>query len=82
MISTIEDAAQISEIIEMAWCDKTSFEDIHASTGLSEREVINIMRKSLKSSSFWTWRTHTRGRKTKHGQLYLKDHERDEDTLN
>ena len=67
----VEDASQISEIIEMAWCDKTSFEDIYAITGLSEREIINIMRTALKTSSFRKWRARTRGRKTKHRQAYL-----------
>ena len=71
MISKAEDAPQISEIIEMAWCDKTSFEDIYAITGLSEREVINIMRAALRTSSFRKWRARTRGRKTKHRQIYL-----------
>ena len=71
MISKVENATQISEIIEMAWCDKTSFEDIYAITGLSEREVINIMRAALRTSSFRKWRARTRGRKTKHRQIYL-----------
>lgn len=29
-----------NEIIQMAWCDKTFFDDIQALTGLSEAEVI------------------------------------------
>jgi len=57
----------VSEIIEMAWDDKTSFDAIKAQTGLSESEVIAIMRKSLKPSSFRLWRARVSGRKTKHG---------------
>ena len=41
-----------SEIIEMAWCDKTSFDSIKNITGLSEPQIIKIMRNNLKPSSF------------------------------
>ena len=43
-----KDLNNTSEIIEMAWCDKTSFDDIKAITGLAESEVIRIMRQNLK----------------------------------
>ena len=56
----------ISEIIEMAWCDKTSFDDIHALTGLSESQIIKLMRSNLKPSSFRLWRKRVTGRKSKH----------------
>ena len=56
----------ISEIIEMAWCDKTSFDDIHICTGLSESQIIKLMRSHLKPSSFRLWRKRVTGRKTKH----------------
>ncbi len=59
----IETIAKVSEIIEMAWCDKTSFNDIHALTGLSEADTILIMRKNLKPSSFRLWRKRVSGRK-------------------
>lgn len=55
-----------SEIIEIAWCDKTSFESIEQITGLSEKEVILLMRQSLKPSSFRMWRKRVYGRKAKH----------------
>jgi uncharacterized protein (TIGR03643 family) len=55
-----------SEIIEMAWCDQTSFDDIKQQTGLAETEVITLMRQSLKPRSFRLWRTRVSGRKTKH----------------
>ncbi|AJI73019.1 TIGR03643 family protein [Francisella tularensis subsp. novicida FSC159] len=45
-----------SEVIEMAWCDKTSFDAIKEITGLSEPQVIKIMRNNLKPSSFKLWR--------------------------
>lgn len=56
----------ISEIIEMAWCDKTSFDNIRAITGLTESEVILIMRSHLKPASFRLWRKRVSGRHSKH----------------
>ena len=56
----------IDRIIEMAWEDRTSFDAIKESFGLNESEVISIMRKNLKLSSFKLWRKRVSGRKTKH----------------
>lgn len=63
------DAIAIDRIIEMAWEDRTTFEAIEAQFGLKEQEVINLMRKEMKSSSFKTWRKRVQGRKTKHQKL-------------
>ena len=52
----------ISAIIEMAWDDETSFDAIQAQTGLSEKEVIAIMRSNLKRSSYKVWRERVAGR--------------------
>lgn len=46
----------IDRIIEMAWEDKTPFEAIHIQFGLSESDVIKLMRAELKESSFKLWR--------------------------
>jgi len=43
-------------IIEMAWEDRTPFSAIEFQFGLPEKEVIKLMRKELKSSSFKMWR--------------------------
>lgn len=56
----------IDRIIEMAWEDRTTFDAINESFGLNESEVISIMRKNLKLSSFKLWRKRVSGRKTKH----------------
>ena len=56
----------IDEVIGMAWSDKVSFEEIKKKTGLNEKEVISIMRKNLKKSSFILWRKRVRGRLSKH----------------
>jgi uncharacterized protein (TIGR03643 family) len=43
-------------IIEMAWEDRTPFEAIKIQFNLSEADVIALMRKELKRSSFNLWR--------------------------
>ena len=55
-----------SEIVEMAWCDFTSFDAITLQSGLSEPEVIAIMRRHMKPSSFRMWRKRASGRTAKH----------------
>jgi uncharacterized protein (TIGR03643 family) len=56
----------IDRIIEMAWEDRTTFEAIFIQFGLKEQDVIYIMRKEMKLSSFKLWRKRVQGRKTKH----------------
>jgi uncharacterized protein (TIGR03643 family) len=48
--------ADIDRIIEMAWEDRTSFESIKIQFNLSEADVIALMRRNLKRSSFNLWR--------------------------
>lgn len=43
-------------IIEMAWEDRTPFEAILYQFGITEQEVIKLMRSELKESSFKLWR--------------------------
>ena len=43
-------------IIEMAWEDRTPFDAIKAQFGYSEAQVIALMRKQLKRTSFNLWR--------------------------
>ncbi|MEM6899969.1 MAG: TIGR03643 family protein [Pseudomonadota bacterium] len=57
---------RISEILALAWDDETSFDAIKAQTGLSESEVIEIMRRNMKPSSFRMWRKRVSGRASKH----------------
>jgi len=47
---------ELDRIIEMAWEDRTPFEAILFQFGLPEKEVIKVMRGSLKASSFKSWR--------------------------
>jgi uncharacterized protein (TIGR03643 family) len=62
-----------SRIIEMAWEDRTPFEAIERLYGLSEPEVITLMRTSIKRKTFNNWRARVSGRKTKHLKLRSKD---------
>ena len=59
----------IDRIIEMAWEDRTTFEAIEFQFGLNEQEVIELMRREMKPSSFRMWRKRVQGRKTKHEKL-------------
>ena len=60
------DLPTINRIIEMAWEDRTPFKAIETQFGLSEKQVIALMRREMKSSSFKMWRKRVTGRKTKH----------------
>jgi uncharacterized protein (TIGR03643 family) len=60
--------SEIDRIVEMAWEDRTPFDAIENQFGISESEVIKIMRRTMKLSSFKMWRARVQGRKTKHFQ--------------
>lgn len=64
---------QINAVVRMGWEDRTTFDQIEERTGLSEAEVIKVMRRELKPSSFRLWRKRVSGRMTKHRKL-LKRH--------
>ena len=63
-------------IIEMAWEDRTSFDAIKRQFGFTEQQVIDLMRREMKLSSFKMWRERVQGRKSKHekqtGQPFLR----------
>ena len=63
----------LDRIIEMAWEDRTPFEAIKFQFGLSEPQVIAIMRQEMKNSSFKHWRKRVNGRKTKHAATSSSD---------
>lgn len=58
-----------SRIIEMAWEDRTPFEAIKTQFGVAEPEVIKLMRREMKPSSFRMWRARVSGRATKHEKV-------------
>jgi uncharacterized protein (TIGR03643 family) len=65
------DYETINRIIEMAWEDRTPFEAIESQFGLLEKQVIALMRREMKESSFQMWRERVTKRKTKH--LHQRD---------
>ena len=62
------DLRETDRIIEMAWEDRTPFDAITFQFGLKEQEVITLMRRELKPSSFRLWRERVQGRATKHSK--------------
>ncbi|BDX22021.1 MULTISPECIES: TIGR03643 family protein [Polynucleobacter] len=64
--------ADLSRMIEMAWEDRTPFDAIEQNFGYSEPQVIAVMRRELKRSSFNLWRKRVTGRSTKHVALRSK----------
>ena len=57
-------------IIWAAWADRITFEEIKKITGLTENQVIDRMRKSLKPGSFRRWRKRASNQSIKHEQLF------------
>ncbi|MGL4883514.1 MAG: TIGR03643 family protein, partial [Waterburya sp.] len=56
----------IDRLVEMAWEDRTPFAAIETQFGLQDKQVIALMRREMKPSSFKMWRKRVTGRKTKH----------------
>ena len=53
-------------VIWATWADRITFEEIKKVTGKSETDVIKIMRRNLKSSSFKLWRKRAKNKSIKH----------------
>ena len=56
-------SSEVDRIVEMAWEDRTPFDAIDFQFNLKEKEVIQLMRSHLKTSSFKMWRKRVTGRK-------------------
>lgn len=69
--STVEklESYEIDRIISMAWEDRTPFEAIEFQFGLTEKEVIKLMKREMKLRNWKKWRARVQGRKTKHLKL-------------
>jgi uncharacterized protein (TIGR03643 family) len=65
--------ADIDRIIEMAWEDRTPFDAIEVQFGLTEQDVVGLMRREMKPSSWRMWRARVQGRSTKHAALSAAD---------
>ena len=59
-------------IVWAAWADRITFEEIKEKTGKSESDVIKIMRRHLKPSSFRLWRKRVNEKSIKHRRLFEK----------
>ena len=57
-------------IIWAAWADRVTFEEIKEKSGFSEKEVIKLMRRSLKPSSFRLWRKRATSKSIKHRKKF------------
>ncbi len=57
-------------VIWAAWADRITFEEIKKVTGKSETDVIKIMRKNLKPSSFRLWRKRAKNKSIKHRKKF------------
>ncbi|CAM3951702.1 TIGR03643 family protein [Alkalicoccus chagannorensis] len=69
-------AEEIDRVVEMAWEDRTPFEAIEIQFGLKEKDVIKLMRKEMKESSFRMWRKRVNHRSTKHAAMKKKEAKR------
>ena len=58
-------------VIWAAWADRVTFEEIKKKTGKSESEVIKIMRRNLKPSSFRLWRQRAKRKSIKHRKKFI-----------
>tara|TARA_B100001741_G_scaffold58604_1_gene45960 strand:+ start:654 stop:947 length:294 start_codon:yes stop_codon:yes gene_type:complete len=58
-------------VIWAAWADRVTFEEIKKKTGKSESQVIKIMRRNLKPSSFRLWRERTKRKSIKHRKKFI-----------
>lgn len=56
----------VTRLIGMVWEDDIPFEAIEAQYGVPEDDVITLMRRHLKPSSWRLWRERVGGRPTKH----------------
>ncbi len=57
-------------VIWAAWADRITFEEIENKTGKTESDVIKIMRRSLKPSSFRLWRKRVNQKSIKHRKKF------------
>ena len=64
------DKANPDWIIWAAWADRITFEEIEKKTGKQESDVIKIMRRSLKPSSFRLWRKRVNQKSIKHRKKF------------
>ena len=60
-------------VIWAAWADRVTFEEIHEVSGLTEAEVITLMRRTLKKKSFKRWRKRASSQSIKHRRRFQNE---------
>ncbi|HCH65557.1 MAG TPA: TIGR03643 family protein [Deltaproteobacteria bacterium] len=63
-------------VVWAAWADRITFEEIEAVSGLTESQVIRLMRRTLKRSSFRLWRARATSQSLKHRKRFVAKRER------
>jgi uncharacterized protein (TIGR03643 family) len=68
--------AQVSDIVQMALSDHVAFADIEHQYGLKEKEVVALMRNTLRTGSYRAWRKRvaTFGRRREHYKWWAWTH--------
>ena len=57
-------------VIWAAWADRITFEEIREKSNFTEAQVIKLMRKELKPSSFRLWRKRVKHKSIKHRRKF------------
>ena len=57
-------------VVWAAWADRITFEEIKEKSGYSESDVIKLMRRTLKPSSFRLWRKRAKNKSIKHRKKF------------
>jgi uncharacterized protein (TIGR03643 family) len=66
-------ADDIDRIVQMAWEDRTPFDAILVQFGITEAEVIALMKSEMHIRNWKKWRARVQGRATKHAALRLEE---------
>ncbi|MBK9338136.1 MAG: TIGR03643 family protein [Lewinellaceae bacterium] len=61
--------ADLDRVVEMAWEDRTPFDAIAVQFGLTEAEVIALMKSEMHLKNWKKWRARVQGRASKHVAL-------------
>ena len=57
-------------VIWAAWADRITFEEIREKSNFTEAQVIKLMRKELKPTSFRLWRKRVKKKSIKHRRKF------------
>jgi len=57
-------------VVWAAWADRITFEEIKEKSGYTESDVIKLMRRTLKPSSFRLWRKRAKNKSIKHRKKF------------